>query len=106
MQIKHLGKVFAAFAAFEKTHQPLHFAQVFLVVAAADDGCTFDEIMSTLGLTNSAVSRTVMALGGTSRKQTPGYGLLTTQKDPLEGRRFLVKLTGSGKKLLRELQSI
>ena len=106
MQIKRLQNAFAAFAAFEKTHQPLHFAQVFLVVAAHDDGCTFDEIQSTLGLTNSAVSRTVKALGGTSRKQTPGYGLLTTQRDPREGRRYLVKLTGSGKKLLGDLQSV
>ncbi len=106
MQIKRLEKAFAAFAALEKTHQPLHFVQVFLLVAAHDHGPTFKEIEATLGLTNSAVSRTVMALGDTSRKGTPGYGLLTTQKDLREGRRLVVKLTAAGKKLLRELQSI
>lgn len=106
MQIKRLKKAFAAFSAYEKTHLPIHFAEVILTVAEHQDGCTFKQIENSLDLTNSAVSRTVMALGSEDRKGQPGYGLLTTQRDPLEGRRYVVKLTGAGNKLLNDLQAI
>lgn len=47
-----------------------------------------------------------MALGSEHRKGQPGYDLLTTQRDPLEGRRYVVKLTGAGNKLVNDLQAI
>ena len=106
VEIKRLQKALSAFSAFEKTHLPMHFAQVLLIVAEQPGGCTFKVIEDRLGLKNSAVSRTVMALGATDRKGQPGYGLVTSQRDPDEGRRFLVRLTNAGNKLIRELQAI
>ena len=84
---------------------PLHFCQIFLVVARRGQ-CTFPELMEELNLTNSAISRSVMAMGDTHRKGTPGFGLLETRKDHREGRRFLVYLSPKGKALYRQLQSI
>ena len=62
--------------------------------------------MEELNLTNSAISRSVMAMGDTNRKGQPGFDLLDTFKDPKEGRRFLVRLSPRGKALYRQLQSI
>ena len=84
---------------------PLHFCQIFLVVARRGQ-CTFQELMEELNLTNSAISRSVMAMGEVHRKGTPGFGLLETRKDHREGRRFLVYLSPKGKALYRQLQSI
>lgn len=105
MDNNQLGKALAAFAVLDPTHLPIHFAQVFLVVAA-EGPCTFQTVMERLDLTNSAVSRTVMALGETNRKGQPGFGLLITFRDPAEGRRFLVALSAKGKALARQIDTI
>ena len=102
MDHARLESSLAAFAVLEPTHFPLHFAQIFLVVARHEP-CTFQTVMEALDLTNSAVSRTVMALGQTSRKGTPGFDLMYCQKDPKEGRRLLIFLTPKGKALYRQL---
>ena len=102
MDHDQLARALAAFAVFDPTHFPLHFAQVFLVVARKGP-CTFQTVMEDLDLTNSAVSRTVMALGETNRKGQPGFDLLCVIRDPAEGRRFLIMLTPKGKALSRQL---
>ena len=104
MDLPQLARALAAFAVFDPTHFPIHFAQVFLVVAQKGQ-CTFQQVMADLDLSNSAVSRTVMALGETNRKGQPGFDLLTTIRDPGEGRRFLIMLTPKGKALYRSLQA-
>jgi len=105
MDHDQLARALAPFAVLSPTHFPLHFAQVFLVVARKGP-CTFQTVMEELDLTNSAVSRTVMALGQTNRKGQPGFDLLTVFRDPAEGRRFLITLTPKGKALARQLQGI
>ena len=105
MDLPQLARGLAAFAVFSPTHFPLHFAQVFLVVAEKGP-CTFQKVMEELDLTNSAVSRTVMALGETNRKGQPGFDLLCVVRDPAEGRRFLIMLTPKGKALSRQLAGI
>ena len=105
MDLSQLARAMAPFAVLSPTHFPLHFAQVFLVVAQ-NGQCTFQKVMDELDLTNSAVSRTVMALGQTNRKGQPGYDLLCVVRDPAEGRRFLIMLTPKGKALSRQLQGI
>ena len=104
MDLNQLSRGLAAFAVLDPTHLPIHFAQVFLMVAK-EGPCTFQTVMERLDLTNSAVSRTVMALGETNRKGQPGFDLLVTFKDPAEGRRFLIALSAKGKALARQLQS-
>lgn len=105
MDHDQLEKALAAFAVLEPTHFPLHFSQIFLVVAR-NEPCTFQKVMEALDLTNSAVSRTVMALGQTSRKGTPGFDLMYCEKDPKEGRRLLIFLTPKGKALYRQLGNV
>lgn len=105
MDHSQLASALAAFAVLSPTHLPIHFAQIFLVVAK-NEPCTFQTVMEALDLTNSAVSRTVMALGQTSRKGTPGFDLMYAAKDPKEGRRLIIFLTPKGKALYRQLTSI
>ncbi len=105
MDHDRLAAVHACFATLDPTHFPNHFAQIFLVVARHEP-CTFQKVMDALDLTNSAVSRTVMALGQTSRKGKPGFDLMYVDKDPKEGRRLIIMLTPKGKALYRQLISI
>ena len=105
MDLRQLGSALAAFAVLSPTHLPIHFVQIFLVVGEKGQ-ITFQELMEELNLTNSAISRSVMAMGETHRKGTPGFDLLEAFKDPAEGRRFLVRLSPKGKALYRSLQSI
>ena len=105
MDLRQRGSALAAFAVLSPTHLPIHFVQIFLVVGEKGQ-ITFQELMEELNLTNSAISRSVMAMGETHRKGTPGFELLETRKDHREGRRFLVYLSPKGKALYRSLQSI
>ena len=102
MDMAQLGRALAAFAVNSPTHWPNHFSQVFLAVAQQQP-VTFAELEEVLGLSNSAISRTVAALGETHRKGTTGYGLCVVSKDPAEGRRFIVMLTAKGEALKRQL---
>ena len=105
MDLRQLGSALAAFAVLSPTHLPIHFVQIFLVVGEKGQ-ITFQELMEELNLTNSAISRSVMAMGFTNRKGTPGFDLLRTWPDPREGRRLLVGLTAKGKALNRSLESL
>ena len=106
MDMDQLGRALAAFAVLSPTHLPIHFVQVFLFVAAAKRPCTFQEVMAALDLSNSAVSRTVMALGQETRKGQPGFHLLLVEKDPAEGRRYIIMLTQKGKALSRQIEQL
>lgn len=105
MDLDRLGNALGSFAVLEPTHLPVHFCQVFLLVAQGEP-CTLREIEQRLGLSNSAVSRTLHALGAVNRKGAPGFGLVTVERDPKEGRRFLVLLTAKGRALKRQLEAI
>lgn len=104
MDLRQLERALDLFAGMDPTHFPIHFAQVFLVIAA-NEPCTLKTIEDTLSLSNSAVSRTVHALGLEHRKGRPGFGLVTVEQDPSEGRRFIVMLTTKGKALKRQLEA-
>lgn len=105
MNARELGRALQPFAVLEPTHLPVHFVQVYLVVLA-DGPCTFRHIEEELALSNSAVSRTVMALGAVTRKGVAGLGLLEVFRDPAEGRRFLVRLSSRGRALSRQLRNV
>ena len=103
--LKQIEQGLACFSCLSPTHFPNHFAQVFLVVAQHQP-ITYAELEKAMGLSNSAISRTIAALGKEHRKGTPGYGLCDVIKDPAEGRRHLVMLTPKGEALKRQLLSI
>ena len=105
MDLRQLRQGLAAFAVLDPTHLSVHFVQVFLLVAE-NERLTFREIEKTLNLSNSAVSRIVMAMGDTNRKGKPGFDLLEVVRDPSENRRFLVQLTSKGQAYKRQLEGI
>jgi len=102
MDARQFLKALDLFAVLNPTHLPTHFIQVFLVIAQ-EGPCTFRLIEERLNLSNSAVSRTVQALGAINRKGQPGFDLVTVEPDPEEGRRFLVLLTAKGHVLFRQI---
>ena len=106
MELNRASNALGVFAPLNPTHLYVHFVQVFLEVANADGPVTFRELEDALGLTNSAISRTVSALGQTNRKGQPGYDLLKVDGDPSEGRRFIVTLTSKGRALKRQLLNV
>ena len=101
-----LARALCVFAPLNPTHLYVHFIQVFLEIANADGPVTFRELEDALGLTNSAISRTVSALGQINRRGDPGYDLLKVNADPSEGRRFIVTLTAKGRALKRQLDKL
>lgn len=105
MDLRVLGSALDLFAVLDPTHLYAHHIQVFLVVAR-DGPCTLKHIEDALNLSNSAVSRTVQALGAINRKGQPGFDLVTVERDPTEGRRFLVMLTSRGQALARQIKNL
>ena len=47
-----------------------------------------------------------MALGLETRKGQPGFDLLLVEKDPAEGRRYIIMLTQKGKALSRQIEQL
>ena len=105
MDLRALGNALDLFAVLDPTHLYAHHIQVFLVVAR-DGPCTFKHIEDQLQLSNSAISRTVQALGTTNRKGQPGFELVEVVRDPAEGRRFLVGLTSRGHAIARQIKNL
>ena len=105
MDPRAMGKALRLFSVLDATHLPAHFIQVFLVIGERG-WCRYEEIEEELGLSNSAVSRTVMALGKVNRKGEAGFDLVRLERDPTEGRRYLVSLNSKGKALWRTLLDV
>lgn len=105
MDLDRLTAALAAFSVLEPTALPLHHVQVYLVVAQGEP-CLYDEIEKRLGLSNASVSRTVNALSDVHRTGREGLRLLKVEKDPAEGRRYLVSLSSRGRALLRQIKSL
>lgn len=93
------------FSTLSPTHLYAHHIRVFLTVAT-DEPCTIADIAKQNGLSNSAVSRTINALGATNRKGEPGFDLVYAEPDPEEGRRDLIRLTSKGKALARSVDGV
>lgn len=81
---------------------PTQIAQSFLCVALRP-GLTMQELSEQTGLSQSACSRNVAALGEWHRFGKPGYGLVEAVPDPKEGRRKIMFLTAKGRTLMRDI---
>ena len=108
INLDELFKSINAFCALcdEPAKVPMHYFLLFLEVARLRGHCTYRQLENVLGLANSSVSRTVNALGAEYRNGKPGLGLLTTFKDPDEGRRLIVTFTPKGLAFLRQFQAV
>jgi len=62
---------------------------------------TYDQLAVHLALSTSAVSRTVLRLSAKNRKGKAGFGLVTVERDPREGRRYLALLSAKGRAFLQ-----
>lgn len=104
MKLARLNKALGIFATLDPTHFYAHHAHMFVLIAEMQP-CTQQELAKALGVSPSSISRTLMALGETTRKGEAGYDLLDVGKDPDEGRRFLIRLNARGEALRRALEA-
>jgi DNA-binding MarR family transcriptional regulator len=105
MDLDCLTRALGLFAAQDPIRFPLHHARLFLEVATSEP-CSFEHLEERLSLTNSSISRSVSALSDRNRHGDRGYRLLTVERDPAEGRRFLVRLSPKGRLLLQQLEAL
>jgi DNA-binding MarR family transcriptional regulator len=105
MDHRLLGRALDLFAVLDPTHLYAHHIQVFLCVVQHGP-CTLKTIEDKLNLSGSAVSRTIQALGAINRKGQPGFDLVTVERDPKEGRRFLAMLTSRGHAIARQIEAL
>ena len=105
MDLRQLETAVQVFRVLDPTHLPAHHIAVSLVVCQ-EEPVTFSVIEERLALSTSAVSRTIHALGDEHRKGKPGFRLVTVERDPKEGRRFIAMLTPRGQALKRQLLNL
>jgi len=103
MDLDQLARALNAFAAYDPTGFPIHYAQLFLYVARKGH-CAFAELEEELNVTNGGISRAVAAMGETRANGRPGYRLLEVYRDPLEPRRYQVRLSSYGQALFKQLR--
>ena len=84
---------------------PLHYAQMLLFVGQRGS-VTYAQIEDHLSLSNAAVSRSVNALSSNVRHRQNCFGLLKIERDPNEGRRYVVSLSEKGMRLLLHLEAV
>jgi len=107
MGLRELSRALGMFRVFDPTHFPIHHVLVFLKVAEASPSpVTYRTIEEELSLTNSSVSRTLNALSDLHRSGEPGLGLVSIQRDPGQGRRYVARLTSRGMALAKQIQAI
>ncbi|ARO87963.1 MarR family transcriptional regulator [Nitrosospira lacus] len=76
--------------------------QTFLKVATTSNP-SVDNIARTIGLSQSTASRNVLKLSAGPRAQD-GYGLITVELDPYDGRKRIIKLSARGHELVRFIE--
>lgn len=102
--------IFGALQLFETFRElqhdmPMQTVSVFFVIAMRP-GLYQRELLNLLDLSQSSISRNVMALGETNRHGEPGLGLIEQRRDPLDARQFTLHLTPAGKELVNRVLSI
>ena len=97
-------KLCAAMRLMEGQSGDARICDAEMVVALAHGPMTFEGLATALGLSNSSVGRNAQRLGLINRKGERGYGLITVERDPLEGRRFLAMLSPKGRRLIHQCQ--
>jgi len=81
---------------------PMQHAYAFLLVAA-EEGRGVQEYAERAGVTQSVMTRILLALGPRGQKGAPGYGLVQQATDTVDLRKHQTFLTAKGKALIREI---
>ena len=93
----------SAFKEFTKDHDvQVQAIQTFLIVATSVNPSS-EYITKAIGLNQSTASRNVLKLSTGPRAQD-GYGLITVELDPYDGRRRIIKLSARGHELMRLIE--
>ncbi len=104
-QSKDFRRLCSALRVLEKKGGDARISDTQLIEAVAERGPqTYQQLGEVLGLSSSAASRTVLRLSAVNRKGGQGFGLLTTERDPQEGRRFLEVLSPKGRAFIQSLE--
>ena len=105
-KLKKLADCLRIIADLTDSAEPLHQSQLLIEVARAmvrDEKLEVSAIAERLGISTSASSRNVAALGDWHRLQKTGYQLVTTKLDPSDRRRKSVVLTRKGETVINQL---
>jgi len=105
-KLKVLADCLRIIADLTDSAEPLHQAQMLIEVArsaARKEKLEVSAIADRLGISTSASSRNVAALGDWHRLQKTGYQLVTTKLDPSDRRRKAVVLTRKGETVINQL---
>lgn len=86
---------------------PAQTLAVFLEIARhPKDGISVNELATKCGLAGSSASRNVAALSEWHWLKRPGLGLVSSEADPMDTRRKIVKLTTKGERVIEQLVTI
>lgn len=104
---RDLNKLAMVFQTMQEIDEamPIQVALTFLMVAM-NEGCSMTDIWKHTGWAQSTVSRHLLDLGPKDRHHKPGFGLITFEKDPMELRKNIYKLTPRGRALAGKLLNI
>ena len=81
---------------------PIQRASTFIYVAA-HEGSTIRQVSEAVGVVLSTTNRNLRALGNKHRNGSAGFDLVFTEKDPIDCRRLVVKLTNKGIRVRKSL---
>jgi DNA-binding MarR family transcriptional regulator len=93
-------KLCSALRLLETQGGDARIADAQTIAILMDGPTTYEDLGSQLALSNSAVSRTIKRLSAINRKGKPGFGLVTVERDPREGRRYVALLSQKGRVFL------
>jgi len=96
-QLKLLSQMIDCMGEVIDPNMPWHQGQVFLAIALAHpESIEMRDLGKLTGLSTSAISRNVAALGEWHRLQRPGLGLVETRIDLSDRRRRPIHLSKKG----------
>ena len=102
-----LNKLKLAMSEFQNLEEsiPLQLCITFLIVGL-NDGCSLTDVWKQTGWAQSTVSRHMLDLGPYNRHKQPGFGLVQSERDPMELRKNIYSLTPKGKVLMNKIIDI
>lgn len=102
-----LNKLKLAMSEFQNLEEsiPLQLCITFIIVAL-NDGCSLTDVWKQTGWAQSTVSRHMLDLGPYNRHKQPGFGLVQSERDPMELRKNIYSLTPKGKVLAAKILDI
>jgi len=105
MDLPRLVSALALFGGIDPGAMPLHHVQILALIASRGS-VTYADIEKEIGLSNAAVSRSLNALSDNVRHRAECFGLVEIYRDPVEGRRYRVRLSRKGAALFRAIESL